>query len=74
MLTHKILKYDLNGKLLYSWGVFGGQPGQLWGVHGFATDDEGNFYVAEVYNGRAQKFIPRKGAEKWKIIQPLNVS
>lgn len=74
MLTSKMLKYDLSGKLLYSWGTFGGQPGQLWGVHGFATDDEGNFYVAEVYNGRAQKFVPRKGQPSWKIIQNLNVS
>ena len=71
MLTSKILKYDLNGKLLYSWGTFGGQPGQIWGVHGFSVDNEGNFYVAEVYNGRAQKFIPRKGVEAWKLIGPL---
>lgn len=74
MLTHKILKYDPNGRLQYSWGTFGGQPGQLWGIHGFATDNEGNFYVADVYNGRAQKFTPRKDAPAWKLVQPLNVS
>jgi DNA-binding beta-propeller fold protein YncE len=71
MLTHKILKYDLNGKLLYSWGTFGGQPGQLWGVHSFSTDSEGNFYVAEVYNGRAQKFRPKPGVDASKRVGPL---
>lgn len=74
MLTSKILKYDLNGKLLYSWGVFGGQPGQLWGVHGFATDTDGNFYVAEVYNGRVQKFRPRKGANPANLVGQLTGS
>jgi hypothetical protein len=66
-----VLKYDLNGKLLYSWGTFGGQPGQLWGVHQISTDNEGNFYVAEVYNGRPQKFTPRKGADPAHLIGPL---
>jgi sugar lactone lactonase YvrE len=30
-------------------------------VHGFSVDQDGNFYVAEVDSGRAQKFTPRKG-------------
>jgi hypothetical protein len=34
----------------------------MWGVHGLATDQEGNFYVAEVNNGRIQKYTPRAGA------------
>ena len=47
-LTHKMLKYDLDGHLLYAWGTIGDFPGTLWGVHGMATDQEGNLYVAEV--------------------------
>jgi sugar lactone lactonase YvrE len=31
-------------------------------VHGFSVDQDGNFYVAEVDNGRVQKFTPRAGA------------
>jgi len=31
-------------------------------VHGIATDQEGNFYAAEVDSGRVQKFRPRTGA------------
>ena len=60
--THKILGYDLQGHFLYSWGSWGEYPGGMWGVHGLVTDQEGNFYVAEVNNGRVQKFRPRQGA------------
>ncbi len=60
--TNKMLKYDLNGNFMYSWGTWGDFPGGFWGVHGFAVDQDGNFYVAEVDNGGAQKFTPRPGA------------
>jgi hypothetical protein len=60
--THKILGYDLDGHFLYSWGSWGEYPGGMWGVHGLSTDQEGNFYVAEVNNGRIQKYRPRAGA------------
>jgi hypothetical protein len=60
--THKMLKYELDGRLIYSWGTLGDFPGTLWGVHGMATDQEGNLYVAEVDAGRFQKFRPRQGA------------
>src|SRR5438477_621843 len=60
--TSKMLKYDLDGHFLYSWGVWGGFAGGFWGVHGFSVDQEGNFYVSEVDNGRVQKFRPRAGA------------
>jgi hypothetical protein len=60
--TNRILKYDLNGNFMYSWGTWGDFPGGMWGVHGMSVDQEGNFYVAEVDNGGAQKFTPRAGA------------
>ena len=41
-LTHKMLKYDLDGHLIYSWGAVGEFPGKLWGVHGISIDQEGN--------------------------------
>lgn len=70
-LAQKFLKFDLNGRLLYSWGTFGGEPGQMWGVHGFNVDNEGNLYTAEVWGGRAQKFRPKPGADRSKLIGPL---
>jgi peptidylamidoglycolate lyase len=60
--TSKLLKYDLNGRFLYSWGTWGDFPGAFWGVHGMSVDQEGNFYTAAVDSGGAQKFRPRKGA------------
>ena len=51
--TSKMLKYDLDGNFMYSWGTWGDFPGGMWGVHGFSVDQEGNVYVAEVDNGGA---------------------
>jgi peptidylamidoglycolate lyase len=70
-MHNKFLKYNLAGRLLYSWGTFGGEPGQLFGVHSFSVDQDGNFYTAEVWGGRAQKFTPRRGADRTKLIDPL---
>ena len=66
--THKMLKYDLDGRLLYAWGTVADFPGTLWGVHGMSTDQEGNLYVAEVDAGRFQKFRPRAGANPAYLI------
>ncbi|MET0211492.1 MAG: hypothetical protein ABW292_00730 [Vicinamibacterales bacterium] len=59
--SSKMIKYDLSGNLQYTWGMWG-NAGGFWGVHGMHVDSEGNFYVAEVDNGGAQKFRPRVGA------------
>jgi NHL repeat len=58
----KIAEYDLEGHLLYAWGTLADWPGGLFNTHGMSVDQEGNFYVAKVGNGRAQKFRPRPGA------------
>lgn len=67
-LTHKMVKYELDGRLIYSWGTLGNFPGTLWGVHGMSVDQEGNLYVAEVDAGRFQKFRPRPGANPAALI------
>jgi hypothetical protein len=66
--TQRINKYDLNGNFLYGWGQPGGKPGQFWGPHQMTVDQEGNFYVAEVQNGRIQRFEPLPGADPAKVI------
>jgi peptidylamidoglycolate lyase len=58
----RIVEYDREGHLMYAWGVLADWPGGLFNTHGMSVDQEGNFYIAEVGNGRAQKFTPRKGA------------
>ena len=73
--TSKMLKYDLNGNFMYSWGTWGDFPGGFWGVHGFSVDQEGNVYTAAVDSGGAQKFRPRKGANPSMMIgKPLRVA
>jgi peptidylamidoglycolate lyase len=66
--TQKFTKYDLNGKLLSSWGTFGTMPGAFWGVHQFDVDSEGNLYTADVHVGRPQKFRPRPGVDRALLV------
>jgi len=66
--TNRIVKYDLNGKYLYGWGGPGGLPGQFNGPHSITTDQDGNLYLAEVFNGRVQKFRPKPGADRAKMV------
>ena len=66
--TNKILKYDLNGKMLFSWGTFGQFPGGIWGPHQFSVDEENNFYIADVHIGRIQKFRPKPGANPAELV------
>jgi sugar lactone lactonase YvrE len=68
--THRILKYDLKGNYLYGWGIAGNFPGQFNGPHSITVDQEGNLYLAEVFGGRVQKFRPKAGADKNKLVGP----
>ncbi len=66
--TNRILKYDLDGKYLYGWGGRGGQPGMFSGPHQMTTDQDGNLYVAEVFNGRVQKFRKKPNANPAQVV------
>jgi len=66
--TDRILKYDLDGQYLYGWGGSGTWPGAFEGPHQISTDQEGNLYVAEVFNGRIQKFRPKPNADPAKLV------
>ena len=66
----KVLEYDLNGQLLYSWGTYGTFPGQFWELHQMSVDADGNLYGADSFGGRTQKFRPRPGADRSKLMGP----
>ena len=66
--TNRILKYDLDGNYLYGWGGRGGQRGTFNGPHQLSTDQDGNLYVAEVFNGRVQKFRPKPNADPARMV------
>jgi hypothetical protein len=71
--TQKFLKYDLDGRLLTSWGQFGLAPGATWGIHYFDTDEEGSLYICEDYGDRVQKYVPRPDVspDDPRLIGPL---
>jgi len=66
--AHRFMKYDLEGGLQDTWGSFGTQPGGFWVLHHFSVDEELNLYTAEVIGGRAQKFVPKPGADRSRLI------
>jgi DNA-binding beta-propeller fold protein YncE len=54
----RVHKYTPEGKLLFSWGESGTDPGEFNIVHNIATDKEGWVYVADRENHRVQVFDP----------------
>src|SRR5687768_12533497 len=52
----RVHKYSPEGKLMFSWGEPGTDPGQFNVVHNIVTDAEGWVYVADRENHRVQVF------------------
>lgn len=52
----RVHKYSPDGKLLFSWGEPGTDPGQFNIVHNICTDDDGWVFVADRENHRVQVF------------------
>jgi DNA-binding beta-propeller fold protein YncE len=52
----KVHKYSPDGKLLFSWGECGTDPGMFNIVHNITCDDDGWVYVADRENHRVQVF------------------
>ncbi len=66
--TGRMLKYDMEGNYLYGWGTPGNEYGHFNGPHSITTDQNGNLYISEVFAGRVQKFEPRPGADRTKLV------
>ncbi len=54
--NHRILRFDLNGRYLSSWGEMGGEPGQLRYPYDIDCLDDGTILVCEFGNHRLQWF------------------
>jgi peptidylamidoglycolate lyase len=65
---NRIAKYDLNGKLITYWGMYGREAGNFDDPHTIDVDAAGNLYVVEVFNNRVEKFVPREGADKSRLV------
>ena len=58
--NNRILKLDLEGRILGAIGSFGKLPGQLDYAHHLSVGRSGAIYVAEIKNWRVQKFAPTR--------------
>ncbi len=65
---NRLAKFDLSGKLLTYWGMYGRFSGGFDDPHTIDVDSSGNLYVVEVYNNRVEKFVPREDADKSRLI------
>ena len=63
-----MVQWDRNGRFLQSWGFLSEAPGSLWCNHAISVDEEGNLYTADVCKGVAQKFRPKPGANRAKMM------
>ncbi|XP_057317711.1 E3 ubiquitin-protein ligase TRIM71-like [Hydractinia symbiolongicarpus] len=54
--NHKVLTFDVNGKLLSQFGVRGKDDGEMWYPTGVAVDKQLNIYVADHGNHRIQTY------------------
>ncbi len=66
---NRFAKYDLSGRLLYHWGLFGAEPGLMDNPHQWCVDQAGNLYVADANNDRVQKFVPKAAADPSRLIR-----
>jgi hypothetical protein len=66
--TAQLMKFDLDGNYLYSWGIAGPQAGRLGCSHGISTDQGGNLYLADCFMGRVQKFAPLPNADPSHLV------
>jgi peptidylamidoglycolate lyase len=73
----RFAKYDMNGKLLTYWGTDADPqsnsygrlvPGGLAWPHDFAIDPDGNLYVSNGRNWTIDKYVPKKDADKSRIV------
>jgi DNA-binding beta-propeller fold protein YncE len=81
--TNRVLKYDLQGRLLTYWGTGNidppgagfaqvTAPGTMNAPHTFSVDTDGNLYIADYRNHRVQKLVPMPGADRARLVgQPL---
>jgi peptidylamidoglycolate lyase len=65
---NRFAKFDLNGKLLTYWGMTGRTPGLIDNPHQFAVGADGVLYIADAWNNRLQKFVPKASADRSRIM------
>ncbi len=69
---NRILKFSMQGELLYYFGAYGGTnggfPGGLARPHEIDVDQNGTLYVTSWDGGWVNKFVPKPGADASKLV------
>ena len=66
--AERLVKYDLNGRLVTYFGTPGSFPGAMATPHDFSVDAEGSLYVSNGFNHRIDKYVPKPGADRSRLI------
>lgn len=66
----RFVKLDFEGNRLYTWLVPDELPDGFLEVHEISVDSAGNLYGGDNQYGRAQKLVPRPGADPDRLIEP----
>jgi peptidylamidoglycolate lyase len=69
-IEDRMVKYDMNGKLQTYWGAPGNFAATLYNPHGFSVDPAGDLYIADSFNNRVQKLVPRADGDKSRLVDP----
>jgi len=69
---NRLAKYDMNGRLLTYWGMYGVFPGSFDDPHDLSLDAEGNLYVSIFSTQKVglEKYVPRPNADRSRLIGP----
>lgn len=68
----EIRKYTVDGRFVQAWSrPRGVHPGELWSIHDFTIDSDGNLYVGQAYGSGAWKYRPKKGVSPNMLFGPL---
>lgn len=69
-VDNRLAEYDMNGKLLTSWGVFGLAPGKFDDPHDIAIDPAGNLYVSmwSLKKVGLEKYVPNPSADRKRLV------
>lgn len=71
-VDNRLAEYDMNGKLLTSWGVFGVAPGKFDDPHDMGVDPAGNLYVSmwSLRKVGLEKYVPNPNADPKRLVRP----
>lgn len=66
--ANRLLKFDLNGKRLTSFGTPGTFPGGMATPHDLSVDSEGSLYISNGFNHTVDKYVPKKNVDRSRLV------